>query len=169
MAELGGAEKMPMSAFVSTAIPRASPLQWSDPISVLAPKVSPPSSTFVPAPNAYDPATYTVDRTVGRAATRRWLSRGPGVHGGWGKGPLDPDEFAEDQAERAAFHLMMHPPGATVTSYSPQLLPNGKEWNMADLNGAELMPMSSFTSMCKARAPPDVWADPLDSWATSYG
>ena len=63
-----------------------------------------------------------------------------------GKGPLDPDEFREDQAEKAAFYLKMHPPGAGVGSYDPQLMHTSKEWNFADLNGAELMANSAFVN-----------------------
>ena len=48
--------------------------------------------------------------------------------------------------------------GPSPTTYAPKLLSNGKEWDFADLNGAERMEMSAFTSRSDARATPQQWA-----------
>jgi len=42
--------------------------------------------------------------------------------------------------------------------FDPLLLPSGKEFSLADLNGAERMKSAAFTSLCDARASPQQWA-----------
>ena len=102
---------------------------------------------------------HTVDASVGRRAIARWHAKG--YHSPWGNGPLDPDDFAEDEAEKAAFHLMMHPPMPGPGSFAPKQLASGKEYDMAELSGAERMQMSSFANRSRARASPELWTDPL--------
>ena len=72
-----------------------------------------------------------------------------------------------EKLRRRARTLRIFPPMPGPQAYSPKATADGKEFDMAELSGAERMAMSAFTSKTPARAPPDNWADPIRCWMTN--
>jgi hypothetical protein len=132
-ADLNGAELMQMSAFKGRSPCRSRPQDWgklAERSVAKADKAEPPS----PGPQSY----AIKHPSLNQARTISKVGREGYVVG--------------------ARQIPKGPSGPGPMSYDPLLLPSGKEWNFTDLNGAERMEMSAFTSRSDARATPQQWA-----------
>jgi hypothetical protein len=113
----------------------------------------------VPGPGCHGDVDVTsLDATVGASAKLRrsrsgQLSAQRGFLPGW-QPRVSPDKLSLPGAR-------LDPgPGA----FEPKLTASGKEWDLAELNGAETMPMAAFTSTSAARSTPQQWAAPVGVW-----
>lgn len=159
MADLGSNERLQNSSFANRGDARSDPVQWIDKETVHTPARHMPSSLYAPPSTHYEHNKFfTVDATVGTAGVEKWRASGRSC--AWGEGPLDPEEFEIDQAEKAAFHLKMHPPMPGPGSYEVKVRAGGAEFNMSELSGAERMQMSSFANRSRARGDVELWVDP---------
>ena len=132
-ADLNGAELMQMSAFKGRSPCRSRPQDWgklAERSVAKADKAEPPS----PGPQSYaiNHPSLNQARTISKVGREGYVV--------------------------GARQIPKGPSGPGPMSYDPLLLPSGKEWNFTDLNGAERMEMSAFTSRSDARATPQQWA-----------
>lgn len=139
MADLNGAELMQMPVFMSGLPARALPQHWGTVAERGVAKVD-NHSPRRPAPTSYDPVHIELHRHLrGKILKTGRETNVPGTT--WG-GKHD--------------ELRALDPGPV--HYDPQLMRDGKEYHMADLNGAERMTMSAFANTSHARAAPQTWS-----------